>query len=338
MPRPYSAPHEYTDVPARARPLLEAALARGKTLEATDPGPGEYALVSPRREDADGDREVLGETEVVHRFVEAPGDSDTVRWHYVEAGAGEPVVFLHGIPESWYMWHRQLDALGPDHHVLAVDLKGYGQSDKRTGDYRQEGVGEQLMAMLDTIGIDEFTIVAHDRGAVIADYMAANHPERVLRYIRGEQHLYHLNPDLHPQEKLFTDPERSRIMARPAEFLRVLYAMLVEHPVDGADARRTVQEFSYAGIDRAVPRYFHSSSFRKEWIDRRERLMAAWDFPVLLLQGYHDPWQPREYYEDAHEHLPDVTVRFIEAGHYYVFERPQETTDAICEFLAGHPR
>ena len=79
-----------------------------------------------------------------HHFVEAPADYTLITWHYVEAGHGEPIVFLHGIPDSWYQWHHQMAALAKTHRCIAVDLKGYGQSDKSPGDYRHEGVAEQM--------------------------------------------------------------------------------------------------------------------------------------------------------------------------------------------------
>src|SRR3990172_2370465 len=98
---------EYAEPPPGAK-------ARDVDLRAVTPELAEYvsrfADVEPRAPDADGTRERLGTVEVVHRFVEAPGDGETIRWHLVEAGRGEPIVFLHGLPESWYMWHHQLEA------------------------------------------------------------------------------------------------------------------------------------------------------------------------------------------------------------------------------------
>ena len=81
--------------------------------------------------------------------------------------------------------------------------KGYGQSEKRPGDYRHEGVAQQLLGLLDVIGIDSINLLTHDRGTVQGDWIAATNPDRVLRYCRGEQHLYHFNPILAPQENLF---------------------------------------------------------------------------------------------------------------------------------------
>jgi pimeloyl-ACP methyl ester carboxylesterase len=324
---------EYTPLPARVQ---DALAHEGPPREELVARVAAFAGVQPRPEDADGDVEVLDGVEMTHRFAEAPGDSELLRWHYVEAGRrdGEPVVFLHGLPESWFMWHGQMAALSRTHRCVAVDLKGYGQSDKRTGDYRQEGVAEQLLALLDVLGIDRFNLVTHDRGTVIADYLAANHAERVLRYVRGEQHLYHFHPALAPQELLFTDPDRAGILRQPNRVVPGAYLNLARDPIADEDIVRSIQEFSYPKIGWAVPRYFNSSSFRKEWIDRRTRLMAAWRFPVLILQGAADPRQPREFYEGVEHHMPDARVRFIDAGHFFVFEQPAATTAAISEFLA----
>jgi pimeloyl-ACP methyl ester carboxylesterase len=83
--------------------------------------------------------------------VETHGDGEpyTLTWHYVEAGEGEPIVFLHGLPESWYSWHYQLESLSDDYRVIAVDLKGYGQSDKSDGDYHPQRCGKCCSAGCD---------------------------------------------------------------------------------------------------------------------------------------------------------------------------------------------
>jgi pimeloyl-ACP methyl ester carboxylesterase len=62
-----------------------------------------------------------------HRFIETNG----IRIHYVEAGSGPLVVLCHGFPESWYSWRHQLGALATEgYHVVAPDLRGYGQTDR----------------------------------------------------------------------------------------------------------------------------------------------------------------------------------------------------------------
>jgi pimeloyl-ACP methyl ester carboxylesterase len=215
-------------------------------------------------------------------------------------------------------------------------LKGYGQSDKRTGDYRQQGVADQLRALLDEIGISEFSLITHDRGTPPGDHLVSALGNRVTGYARGQQHLWHLHPSLHPQEQLFTSPDAPGLLADARRFVATAYTMLTTRPVATSDIVRTIEEFSHPGIANAVPRYFHSSSFRQEWIDRRTRLIRSWTAPVLVLQGSHDPLQPREFYTD-----PDVVkmlpagsdVHLFDAGHFWPFEAPQETVEVIRKFL-----
>ncbi len=285
---------------------------------------------SPNR---DGDVEVLGTTRAVHRFADAPGDSGTIRWHYVEAGDGEPVVFLHGLPDSWYMWHRQMDDLARDRRVIAIDLKGYGQTQKTPGDYRAEGVAQQLVALFDVLGLDRVNLVAHGRGSVIGDHLGAEHPYRVRRYVRGQQHLYHFNEALVAHERWFADPLGGQVLRLPSLLVAAAYSGFCHHPIPGQDVRRTAREWSHPGVGAAVARYFQSSSSHTEWVDRRTGLMSSWRFPVLVLQGEHDPRQPREFYEGIEGTMPDATVAFLDAGHYFVFENPQQTTRILRDFL-----
>ena len=191
--------------------------------------------------------------------------------------------------------------------------------------------------MLEAIGITSFNLVSHDRGTAQADFIAAKHSDRVVRYGRGEQHLYHFNPVLAPQGDMLLDAPYTGVLQDPKTFVLSSYAALAIRPVPDADLRRLVQEFSYEGIAKAVPRYYASMTMRQEWLARRERLLAGWRCPVLILQGEDSRTQPREFYADARAHIPhasDVQVRFIPGGHYWVLESPEETTAAIRHLLA----
>ncbi|CDO89532.1 hypothetical protein AWC29_13445 [Mycobacterium triplex] len=327
----------YTDPPQRLSE--ERSAGAGQDLfQRVDAVLDQLPSTDPARPSLDGDRERLGDATVVHRFVAAPGDSETVTWHYVEAGdrSAPTVVFLHGVPDSWWQWHYALESLSNQYHCVAIDLKGYGQSDKRTGDYRQQGVAAQLQALLDAIGISEFALVTHDRGTPPGDHLVSMLGDRVTGYARGQQHLWHLHPSLHPQEQLFTSADAPVVLADARRFVTTAYTWLVTRPVAATDLLRTIEEFSHPGIAAAVPRYFHSSSFRQEWVDRRTTLIRRWTAPVLILQGAHDPLQPREFYTD-----PDVIgmlpsgsdVHLFDAGHFWPFEAPDESVDVIRTFL-----
>lgn len=287
----------------------------------------------------DEDVEMLGAVEAVHRFVKAPGDDAGIQWHVVECGPADPtgtVVFLHGLPDSWWQWHHVMERLGGTMRCLSVDLKGYGQSDKAVGDYTQGGVALQLLELLDMLVVNRFTIVAHDRGAVVADHLVAAVGDRIERYVRCQQHLWHLHPDLYPQEAMFLSSAAPQILGEARQFVSNIYTVLTRVPLSDADLSRTVAEFSHPGIAEAVPRYFVSSSFQQEWIDRRERLIAAWDCPVILVQGVYDAAQPPEFYEDPEvlSMLPaGSALELFGGGHLWPLEEPQKTVDLMISLL-----
>ena len=184
---------KYKELPDRARKAIDGFIPDEARIAARIE---QFRSVKPRPADKEADVETLDRVNFTHHFVEAPGDDECVSWHYVECGQGEPIVFLHGIPDSWFQWHHQMAALSKTNRCIAIDLKGYGQSETGPGEYRHERVADQLWAMLQEIGLTQFNLVTHDRGTVQADFIAAKYPSAVLRYGRGEQRLYHFNPAL----------------------------------------------------------------------------------------------------------------------------------------------
>lgn len=325
----------YTDLPDRARKLLaDGADESGRMASVL----AEVASldIAPLAPNNDGDTEDIGGLTVTHRFVEAPGDVETIRWHYVEAGAGEPLVLLHGAPQSWHMWAPILPELAKHFHCIALDLKGYGQSHTERGDYRHEGVAQQVIALLDTLGIKTFSLFSHDRGTMQADYLVARVASRVRRWIRGSQHLWFFHPDLAPQETLFTGLETRDILQKPKMLIPRFYGWLCKYPIPSASVARAIQEFSRPGVGLAVERYFQSSTFRQDWLDRRARLIDAWCCPTLILQGSDEPPMPREFYTDnVAARLPEARIEFVDAGHFYVEENPKGTLEAALNFLTS---
>lgn len=102
---------------------------------------------------------------------------------YVEAGTendGPPVVFLHGIPTWSYLWRDVIDPVASDRHVVAMDLIGYGNSTMRDGIDRSIRAQEQALdGLLEALGADTVSLVAHDVGGGVALRFAAHEPDRV---------------------------------------------------------------------------------------------------------------------------------------------------------------
>lgn len=113
-----------------------------------------------------------------HRDVSANG----IRLHVAEAGAGPLVVLLHGFPEFWWSWRHQLTGLAAaGFRVAAVDLRGYGDSDKPPRGYDLWTLAGDVAGLIGALGEDDAHVVGHDWGGIIAWTVAALHPRRVRR-------------------------------------------------------------------------------------------------------------------------------------------------------------
>ena len=107
-----------------------------------------------------------------------------IRLHYAESGSGDNlVILLHGFPEFWYSWRKQLLALGESFHVIAPDMRGYNLSEKppRVEDYRIDLLVADVVGLIDHFGAKQAAVVGHDWGAGVAWAVAQKQPERVSK-------------------------------------------------------------------------------------------------------------------------------------------------------------
>ena len=101
------------------------------------------------------------------------------RMHYVEAGAGDPVLFLHGNPTSSYLWRNVMPYLTPVARCLAVDLIGMGQSDKPDLEYRFVDHARYVDRFIEALGLERLTLVIHDWGSALGFHYAHRHEANV---------------------------------------------------------------------------------------------------------------------------------------------------------------
>lgn len=107
-----------------------------------------------------------------------------INLHYVEAGtnSSDPIILLHGFPQSWPTWRYVIPYLMKDHLVIAVDLRGYGDSDKPTGTkgYDKSTMASDIHELIKQLNLENITIVGHDRGARVARRFALDYPDKVV--------------------------------------------------------------------------------------------------------------------------------------------------------------
>ena len=104
-----------------------------------------------------------------------------IQMHYVIGGKGDPVVLLHGWPETWYSWHKVMPALAKNYTVIAPDLRGLGDSSKPLTGYDGKTVAEDIHELVTKLGFKTIFLVGHDIGTQVAYSYAAAHPTEVKR-------------------------------------------------------------------------------------------------------------------------------------------------------------
>jgi pimeloyl-ACP methyl ester carboxylesterase len=120
---------------------------------------------------------------VSHRWVKARG----INFHVAEAGEGDDVVLcLHGWPQNWFEWRHLMPELAADgYRVLAMDLRGYGWSDapSEPEGYLKEAMADDVLAVLDELGLERVKLVAHDWGGWIGFLLGLKAPQRFERHL-----------------------------------------------------------------------------------------------------------------------------------------------------------
>jgi pimeloyl-ACP methyl ester carboxylesterase len=117
--------------------------------------------------------------DVEHHVVSARG----LDFHVAEAGDGLPLVLLHGWPQHWWMWRFVMPKLAARFRLIVPDLRGMGWSDAPDGPYDKLTLAEDVLAVLDEMGVGRFRLMGHDWGAYTSILIAATARERVERMI-----------------------------------------------------------------------------------------------------------------------------------------------------------
>lgn len=110
-------------------------------------------------------------------------DIGGVKIHYQEKGAGTPIVLIHGYTSSVYSWKDEFEPLAEKYHVIAIDLKGFGFSEKPDSDYSRRAQGEIVNGLLEYLKIEKAWVAGNSMGGETALNIALNHPEKVLGLI-----------------------------------------------------------------------------------------------------------------------------------------------------------
>src|SRR5919109_517468 len=293
---------------------------------------------------------ITGPIENVHYVRHQIGGSDYLA---ATAGSGDPVLLLHGFPQTHYCWRHLIPTLARSGHaIVAPDLRGYGGSHAKPGGPRGEGftkreIAGELVQLMQLLECERFAVVGHDRGARVAYRMALDHPERVQRLA-----VLNVIPTVEQFTRMANGPSLGYwpwfLLAQPAPFPEQLLlaagGALLDHafatwagdPAAIAAEQREAYLRALTPSTAAAMCADYRASFH---IDREHeaedraagRRIAC---PLLLVTGEHET-QLGDAPDVWRSWAGDLTAARVRGGHFIPEEAPDRVAELLAEFLSA---
>lgn len=275
-----------------------------------------------------------------------------MRLHYVEAGSGPLMLFVHGFPEFWYAWHEQLAEFAHDHRAVAYDTRGYNLSSKpaSVADYHPRLLIEDLRLLIDHLGGAPCVLVAHDWGGAIAWSFAAAYPEYVRQLvILNAPHpvIFARELAFNPEQQrasaymnLFREEKAERVMAED-DYRRLVAMTLGEWAgPDGVDPQLRaayVSAWSQPGALTGALNYYRATPLHPAQnaaeADKLKQLAArtlSVEVPTLVVWGERDPALLPGNLDGLEQHVSALNIQRIpEATHWVVHEEGERVSRLI---------
>ena len=264
--------------------------------------------------------------------------------HYVIGGHGDPIVLLHGWPETWYSWHLVMPALAKNYTVIVPDLPGLGDSSKPLTGYDGKTIAAIIHQLVAQLGFKTIFLVGHDIGTQVAYSYAAAHPAEVKKLVvmeltvpgfapAGRMPLwwavFHQTPDV---------PE-ALVQGKEMMYLSWFFHNLPFNPaaITQADINEYVSHYSAPGGMRAGFEYYRA--FLQDAIQNMNYSKAKLTMPVLALGGGYIPTfggnitMPTVIYgmKILAQNVQGITVP--NSGHYIPEEQPQFVIKQLANFF-----
>ncbi|MEO1098748.1 MAG: alpha/beta hydrolase [Bacteroidota bacterium] len=263
---------------------------------------------------------------------------DSIKIHAVVGGSGEPLLLLHGAPESHVMWRDLAPEFAKNYTVIVPDLRGYGRSDKpRDGDYSKRRMAADQIELMEELGYDSFLVVSHDRGSHAARRLAKDYPKAVKKMV-----IMDVVPATYVWEHI-DSKVANRFWAwifwtQPYPLPENLMG-----PQAGAFAKTAAGDDADAGDDYAATNgtddAFHAmcEDYRaSKGIDIEHDKADAHvkiNVPTLVIWGKQSNTGGFDYPTIWKNEVKDVSFLELDAGHFIVEEKPKEVLEATLSFF-----
>lgn len=269
--------------------------------------------------------------------------------HYVTEGNGPLMLMLHGFPEFWYSWRHQIPEFASDYKVVALDLRGYNDSDKPQdlSAYNMREFVQDVRGVIMGLGYDSCTLVAHDWGGAIAWNFAYAYPEMVeklivmniphpAKFVDGlwtidqlQKSWYMFFFQLPVLPEIFLQADDYRAIA--SSFIDMAIDKSAFTPTDldvykDAAAKRGALTAMINYYRNIFPAFFNLQE-RPQW-----GLLAV---PTLMIWGEEDKALGKELTYGTEEYVQDFQIRYIpNCSHWVQQEKPELVNQYMREFLS----
>lgn len=254
------------------------------------------------------------------------------RIRYTDTGTSKPpVVLIHGFASSLNAWDTVVPALEPNHRVIALDLKGFGWSDRPEGDYSPEAQAQIVFALMDRLGVERFAIAAHSWGSSIALQMAIDHPERIDRIALYDAWVY--------ADQLPTFFVWSRAPVLGELLFAMFYKERPDEKIESAFYNPEILDQKFVDhVEEMLGRPGTSAAalaaVRGQVYDEIQKKYGQIHQPVLLLWGREDVVTTLDMGEKLVRQLPNAElIVYPRCGHFPMIEAAAASNRDLADFL-----
>lgn len=279
-----------------------------------------------------------------HAFITTNG----VALHYVTQGEGPLMLMLHGFPEFWYSWRHQIPEFSKDYKVVALDLRGYNDSEKpkEQSAYVMEEFIKDVEGVIKGLGYESCVLVGHDWGGAIAWSFADAHPEMVEKLIvLNIPHPAKLAEGIRTPEQMlksyyifyFQLPFLPELWVQANDYEWINAAFLGMAIDKTAFSPEDIEAYKDAiakrGALTATINYYRNI-FQGLLLSKKD--WRVLEMPTLMIWGENDAALGKELTYGTQVYVSDFQIRYIpNCSHWVQQERPELVNEYMREFLMG---
>jgi pimeloyl-ACP methyl ester carboxylesterase len=278
---------------------------------------------------------------VTHHYA----DLSQVQMHYVTAGSGEPLVLLHGYPQTWLCWERVIPLLTDRYQIIAPDLRGLGDTSRPAEGYDKKTVAADVWELVhDVLGHDTFDLAGHDWGGVVAYRLAADHRDAVTNLAivdvaipgDGAPNIGAGGKRWHHGFLQTLDLPEALVADREHLYLGWFWKNYGHQPdaISADHIAEYLRCYTSPGATRAGFAYY-----RTVGIDAADNASEPQlEMPVLAVAGGTSWGRGAECGESCRRVAKDVTELILTpCGHWVPDEQPEQLADAFRDFFRERP-